>query len=289
MATLESPPEVMLSVCCITYNHVQFIEEALESFLNQITAFSYEIIVGDDCSNDGTYEILQRYTRIYPDKVKLVQTTRNAGTHQNMLNAFNLCSGKYLALCDGDDFWTNPLKLQKQVDFLEANDNYVICCHYTRVIDQDYNELYVHPSPVPLIHTYNDLLAGKQEETKTATVVCRNLPAIHRLLRQHWFYNTNAGDKFFKLYATGQTKKHIYVMPEIMSCYRNHTGGVWSMINENLRRLKMISDFNIIIKYFTIPIPIRRRMLILYLRRYFLFEIRSARYGDAFRTIRQLI
>ncbi|PTQ99603.1 glycosyltransferase involved in cell wall biosynthesis [Mucilaginibacter yixingensis] len=280
---------LMLSVCCITYNHEKFIGEALDGFLMQKTNFSFDIVIGDDCSTDGTSDVITTYQEQYPDKIKLIRSSKNIGAHENMRNVVKACTGKYIALCDGDDYWTDPNKLQKQVDFLEQHPDYVMCCHYTRVIDTNYNTLHVDPSPKPLVHTYHDLLVGKQEETKTATVVYRNVQEISQIFDEAWYLDFNAADKLLKIFATYKTAGKIYVMPEVMSCYRNHVGGIWSMIEADARRDKVINDFNQIIRRFSYRGREKRKLLLLYLKRDILFELRRFRIRKAFDTLRYLI
>lgn len=281
--------DLMVSVCCTTYNHKEFIGQAIESFLLQETSFRYEIVIGDDCSTDGTTEILRSYKEKYPDKIKLILPEKNRGAHLNTINTLNACEGKYIALCDGDDYWTNPQKLQKQVDFLENNSEYIICCHYTRVIDIHNNTLNMEANPVPLEYTYHDLLVGRQVETKTATLVYHNIPEVHELLQKPWYPNCYAADKFFKLFATFNTGRKIYVMPEVMSCYRNHAGGVWSMIKNEARMEMVISDFNLIIRRFTYHGMQKKMLLLLYIKRYILFELRRSRLRKAFDTVKYLL
>jgi glycosyltransferase involved in cell wall biosynthesis len=280
---------LMVSVCCSAYNQKLFIAQTVESFLMQKTNFQFDIVIGDDCSTDGTSEILKSFEEKYPDKIKVMTPEKNVGPHLNMINAVNVCKGKYIALCDGDDYWTDPYKLQKQVDFLEQNPEYIICCHYTRVVDIDGNELYVDPKPVPLVHTYNDLLVGKQVETKTASVVYHNIPEVSELFEKPWYFTCYAADKMLKIFATYNTGRKIYVMPEVMSCYRNHVDGIWSMIKEEARLEMMVSDFNLIIKHFTYRSFRKKRLLWLYLRRYLLFELKRQRIRKAYDTVLYLL
>jgi glycosyltransferase involved in cell wall biosynthesis len=280
---------IMVSICCLTYNQERFVAQAIESFLMQETNFKVEIIVGNDCSTDGTASVVEAFIQKYPGRIRMVSTAKNMGPHYNMINVLKGCKGKYIALCEGDDYWTDPFKLQKQVDFLEKNTEYIICCHYTNVVDEEGNTIYVNPKPVPFIYTYHDLLAGKQEETKTATVLYRNVSEVHQLFTRPWFLKCHAGDKIFKLFATHYTGRKIYVLPEVMSCYRNHAGGVWSMINANVRKEKMISDFNLIIKNFTYPGMQKKKLLLLYVRRYLLFELSRLQVRKAFNTVKYLL
>lgn len=279
----------MLSVCCVTYNHKQFIGEAIDGFLMQKTNFPFDIVIGDDCSTDGASEIIDAYKEKYPGKIKVVRGNCNVGAHENMRNVVKACTGKYIALCDGDDYWTDANKLQKQVDFLDQNDEYVMCCHYTRVIDTNYHTLHVDPNPQPLEYTYQDLLVGKQVETKTATVVYQNLQQVNQIFDEAWYHDFFAADKLLKIFATYKTARKIYVMPEVMSCYRNHIGGVWSMVQANARKEMVISDFNQIIRRFKYYGREKRRLLLLYLKRDILFELRQLRIRKAFKTLKYLI
>ncbi|WP_157740840.1 glycosyltransferase family 2 protein [Mucilaginibacter xinganensis] len=281
--------DLIVSICCITYNHEQFIAQAVDSFMMQKTDFKFEIVIGNDCSTDGTCGVLTMLQEKYPGFITVLPAEKNVGCHLNMVNTLKACKGKYIALCEGDDFWTDPFKLQKQVDFLNNNPEYIICCHYTRVIDMNDNTLYVHPSPKPLVYSYYDLLCGKQEETKTATVLYHNLPEVYELYNKPWYFNCYAGDKMLKLFATFATGRKIYVIPEVMSCYRNHTGGIWSMIRDDSRMEMVISDFNLITQKFDYHGIHKRKLLLLYIQRYILFELRRWRIGKIYNTVKYLI
>lgn len=116
--------EPLISVHMITYNHRAFIERAIECVISQNTDYSFELVIGEDCSNDGTSEIVKKYAKIYPKLIKLVTSEKNVGMHANSLRTLKACSGKYIAYCEGDDYWHDPLKLQKQATFLENNQRY---------------------------------------------------------------------------------------------------------------------------------------------------------------------
>ena len=117
--------EPYLSVVFITYNHERYIRQALDSVLMQKTDFPFEIVVGEDCSTDHTRDILNEYKEKYPDQIRLLYREKNLG--RPTLNVYQTameCKGKYMAFLEGDDFWTDPEKLQKQVRFLEEHDEY---------------------------------------------------------------------------------------------------------------------------------------------------------------------
>jgi len=116
----------LVSVLMITYNQEDYIAEAIESILQQICNFQYEIVIGEDYSTDSTRRIVEEYVERYPNKTRLITSEFNIGMVPNFLRTINACKGKYVAICEGDDYWTDPYKLQKQVDFLENNKKFVL-------------------------------------------------------------------------------------------------------------------------------------------------------------------
>lgn len=118
---MDSP---LLSVCLITYNHNKYIREAIDGVLMQKVNFTWELIIADDFSTDGTREILLEYKQKYPDFIKLILQEKNVGGAQNWKDLLSAPKSKYIANFEGDDYWTDPYKLQKQADFLKANPDY---------------------------------------------------------------------------------------------------------------------------------------------------------------------
>lgn len=123
----------LVSICCITYNHAPFIRKCLDGFLMQETSFPVEILIHDDASTDGTDGIIREYAEKYPDLIFPLYETENQYSQgkQNEIDFYNYrrARGKYIAYCEGDDYWTDPLKLQKQVDFMESHPDYSVCFH----------------------------------------------------------------------------------------------------------------------------------------------------------------
>lgn len=138
----------LVSICCLSYNQAKFIRQCLDGFLFQETTFPVEILIHDDCSTDGTAEIIQEYATKYPDKVFPIFEDENKYSHgwKGKMELFNFdrTKGKYVAYCEGDDYWTDPLKLQKQVDFLEAHPEYSCCFHRFTVVNE--NDEYLRDS-----------------------------------------------------------------------------------------------------------------------------------------------
>ena len=135
-----SSSDPLVSISCITYNHINYIEQCLDGFLEQETDYPFEILIHDDCSTDGTTEIIQKYSTKYPDIIKPMYETENqyqqgkpAGS---LIWNFPRAQGKYIALCEGDDYWIDENKLQIQVDFLERNPEYTMCFHNAEVLNE---------------------------------------------------------------------------------------------------------------------------------------------------------
>lgn len=129
--------KIVVSIVVLTYNHEQYIREALDSILMQQVDFKYEIVVGDDCSTDETRVILESYERNFPGLFKVSYRVENIGTTKNSYDVFMHCKGKYIAQLEGDDYWNDPYKLQTQVQFLEANEIYIGVAHSCNVLCDD--------------------------------------------------------------------------------------------------------------------------------------------------------
>ncbi len=136
MASLGEKP-VMVSICCITYNQEPYIRKALDGFLSQKTSFAYEVLIHDDASTDRTAEIIRQYADRYPDVIKPIFQKENQYSRgfTNISGTYNFprAAGRYIAMCEGDDYWTDPRKLQKQVDFMEAHPDCSLVFHSARI------------------------------------------------------------------------------------------------------------------------------------------------------------
>ena len=124
---METNSIPFVSICTTTYNREKFIAEAIESCMMQKTNFSFEMVICDNCSTDKTVEVIEEYIAKYPGKIRLLKADKNYGLMLNYIKSIEAGTGKYIADCDGDDYWIDEFKLQKQVDFLEANPDYVMC------------------------------------------------------------------------------------------------------------------------------------------------------------------
>ena len=141
---MSSPNEILVSICCLTYNHAPYIRQCLDGFLMQKTYFKYEVIIHDDCSTDGTTDIVREYAEKYPDViVPIIQSVnqyQNGNKRIEESYIYPKARGRFFAMCEGDDYWTDPYKLQKQVDFLESHPEYSMCFHRATILKEMENQ-----------------------------------------------------------------------------------------------------------------------------------------------------
>ena len=218
----------LVSILCVTYNHKDYIAQALDSFLMQKTNFKFQVIVGDDCSTDGTTDILKEYAKKYPDIIKPIFREKNIGATKNSLEVYSNAKTPYVAICEGDDYWIDEYKLQKQVDFLETHPDYSICFHPVKVVYDGFDfektdEIYPTQKMIESGTTFELLL--KANFMCTNSIMCRS---IFRNAKYEDCVPKDAqpGDWFISLLHAKEGK--IKMLPEIMAVYRRHPQGVWS-------------------------------------------------------------
>jgi len=216
-----------VSVCMISYNHGKFIAQAIESILSQKVDFSIELIIGDDCSTDNTFDICEAYARKDP-RVKLLSREKNLGVMPNFSRTLQACTGKYVAVCEGDDYWSDPHKLDVQVTFLEAHPDYAGAAHQSDVITE---ERFVRKFKLGVserIRT-NDLTAGRLFHT--ASVIFRR-EAVDLFFRAPLVLSCDRLLNFCITFIG-----NIHYSDETMCAYRLHGGGMSS--NVTVEQLKL--------------------------------------------------
>ena len=226
----------------ITYNQKDFISQCIEGVLMQKTNFSFEIIIGDDNSTDGTREILIEYQKKFPEIIKLnLRTERGKGIpgKDNFISTLEMCTGEYVSLCDGDDYWTDSQKLQKQVSFLEANLDYVLSFHPIKILKLDGNIVEDFLTNVPENYETIEDLARFGNYIHTPSVVFRNV--IQALPFE--FQLSPIGDYFMYMILAEHGK--IKCIEEEMAVYR-HGVGILSG-NDNVLKLKKWIDCLILV------------------------------------------
>ena len=238
--------DMLVSVCMITYNHEKYISQAIEGVLMQKTKFPVELVIGEDCSTDNTRKICLEYKEKYPDKIKLLLPENNLGIIQNFTTSLQACTGKYIALCEGDDYWTDPEKLQKQVDFLEENEDFSICFHAVKIKNEQENIIvddYI-TRDVPDVTDIYELIKGNY--IHTPSVVFRNNEEIIKayialdilLMGDYALHILNA--------RYGKIKK----LPEAMAVYRAGVG-VWRSKDAHYRTSFELNVLNKLIALFS--------------------------------------
>ena len=234
----------LVSICCITYNHEKYIRECIEGFLMQKTSFPIEILIYDDASTDKTQEIIKYYANDNQNIISFLQT-ENQWQHKRygLIDwLFPAAKGKYIALCEGDDYWTDPLKLQRQVDFLEVNQSYNICFTYSSVIGDSATVISGSDKLTVMQYTQYDILIGKKYQTRTATILARSFA-----LKTKFNNKIHNGDTWFKIMATRNSRG--IVLPFNSAVYRIHQGGVWSTASRLFQSKIMFLDWAEKLKY----------------------------------------
>ncbi len=240
----------LVSVVVLTHNHYPFISSCLENILNQQTHFEFEILLADDDSQDGTKELCLSYAKKHPAKIRFFPHKKsnnikieklNTGIF-NALYSFYEARGQYIAYCDGDDFWTDKYKLEKQVKFLEENKSYVLCYHEVKYLKSNNEVAEIEPirkdlSSLELIQIIRQPLMN--------TVCFRNLLTnypveITKVLNADNFFVSILGK-----YGGGKFLENI--KPSI---YRIHQGGIWSMISEEEKFIHKIKTFKSLASYY---------------------------------------
>jgi glycosyltransferase involved in cell wall biosynthesis len=210
-----------VSVLIITYNHERFIAQALESVLMQNVDFSFEIVIGEDKSPDGTLKVVEKYQRQHPDKIRLIARERNLGSG-NFVATYAACRGRYVAILEGDDYWTSSEKLQIQAQALDTHADWVLCFHGAQVVYDDGREpQYMFPPGRREVFSLDDLL--RANFIPTCSAMLRNRVVVDF---PPWYASLAMGDwPFFILLAQhGQ----LGYLDRVMGAYRVHSGGIWT-------------------------------------------------------------
>jgi len=245
---------ILVSINCITYNHEEYIADAIESFLMQKTNFDFEIIIGEDCSLDGTRKIIEDYIIKYPNKIKLITSDKNVGADANDRRVHENSKGKYIAVCEGDDYWTDPLKLQKQVTYMENNPNCTLCFHSAEIVRANkrktgrimrpYNKCTVCPT--------EDIIIGGGSFCPT-----QSLMYPKRLMDNppEFLMDSPTGD--YPLQMLVSSCGYAYYIDEVMSSYRTGVKGSWTETTKSREKtlkhceevISMLDNFDEYSKY----------------------------------------
>ncbi|MEK3954460.1 glycosyltransferase [Psychrobacillus sp. FSL K6-1464] len=230
---------ILVSVNCTTYNQEQYIAEAIESFVNQITNFKYEILIGDDCSTDNTRIVVEHYANLHPDKIRIITSPTNVGARKNSQRLIQNSKGKYIAECEGDDYWTDPFKLQRQVDYMEKHPDCTLCFHSAEIIQapNKRTDRFIRPYVTDQVSPLEDIIIGGGGFCPTPSLfypknLMENPPPFYE--------SAPIGD--YPMQMLLASHGYAYYMDKSMCAYRSGVEGSWTnrMILSSNNREKLI-------------------------------------------------
>ncbi len=240
---------MMVSVVILVYNHEQFIAQNIEGILAQQCNFKYEVIIGEDCSKDNSREVIMKYASQYPDIIKPILHKVNVGAKANAAQCLEACTGKYIGNCEGDDYWTDPTKLQREIDYLEANPDYTLVFSNVDIVDQIGLD---QPNPYPVltkdVFGIEDIITADKVFIPTPAMTFRNiLPSpLPRFLKE-----AISGD--IALHLIMADKGKIKKLPGKTAVYRQHGGGItkskFVIDNAFIAQFKLYEDANAYFEY----------------------------------------
>jgi len=243
---MSNAPQV--SVLMLAYNHEPYIHQAIQSIMDQETEFDFEVVIGEDKSTDNTKAVIKEFINQYPNRIRLLENEANLGMHKNYLNTLFSCEGKYIALCEGDDYWINPLKLQHQFDFLEANKEFVLVCgngkRFNHQKQRFEGEMAIYPRDSEI--SFKKMI--RYNYITTATIMYRNV--LNKDDFKESFYDIISCDwyTYLRLFRHG---KFMY-LSEIFSVYRENEGSINGRTNRivideyEMKFLNLVKKGNII-------------------------------------------
>lgn len=230
----------LVSVCMICYNHDKFIRQAIDSIIHQQTNFNFELIIGEDFSTDETRIICEEFAYKHPNIIKLLPSDKNLGAMTNFIRTLDGCNGKYIAFCEGDDYWIDPLKLQKQVAFLEANLEYSLCFHDAIVFweNKTHPPYYFCSNLTKTTYEVEDVI--KRWFIPSASMVFRK---DSLLPLPDWFRDVYNGDYAIQLILI--LKGNFYFINQLMSVYRKNDGAFSATVSSSYVNEKVIQLLNL--------------------------------------------
>lgn len=264
--------QIMVSIICNTYNHERYIEEALVGFVSQETTFEYEILIHDDASTDRTADIIRGYEKKYPHLIKPIYQSENQFSKKVRITAdiqYPRARGKYIAFCEGDDYWTDKSKLQRQYDLLEKNSEINICAHaaYTEIDGEIDNKLF--PRKKDGVFTVESVIINDGDFVATASLMVRK----NVLENVYKFFRVSSGD--YAVQIMGAVDQGMIYIGRPMSVYRFQTPGSWSARTINNQTVK-VNHYKKMIQFLVEvekKLPVKYSTVIEFQKNAYMFEL----------------
>lgn len=239
----ENNDKIMVSICCITYNQEKYIAEAIESFLMQKTNFKYEILIHDDASTDNTVKIIKSYEEKYPELIKPIYQKENQYSQGKspLENLYGIAQGKYIAICEGDDYWIDKDKLQIQFDYMEKNPDCGGCFHggECRSARTGKKNNTITPYKEDKVLTPNETIPGGGGLVPTNSIFCKA-----ELLKNFPEFYKGRSVEDYQIQIHISANKYAYYMSKIMSVYRVEVPGSWTMSVKQNTKEERIAGIN---------------------------------------------
>lgn len=239
--------EILVSIICNTYNHENYISDSIESFLMQKTKFKFEVLIHDDASTDKTAEIIRSYEEKYPNIIKPIYQEENQYSKGRDVFGINYkrARGEYIAFCEGDDYWIDPYKLQKQVEFLEQNPDFSACVHASVMINAENKKIIskIQPSKQNSELYMEDIIEGGGGLVSTNSIVYRK---NRTNIRPDFFYKNKFSFLDYQLMILLLMLGKVYYLNEFMSVYRVNVPGSWTLRNASDSKESIMRLYEII-------------------------------------------
>jgi len=241
---------IVVAIWMVTYNHENYIKQAVESVMNQKTDFQFKLFIGEDFSTDKTKEICIALQNKYSEKIKLFIQNKNIGANNNAMQIYKAClesGAKYIAMCEGDDFWTDPLKLEKQVDILEKNEQIGLVYSNYRIVDANCNilEEQKYSSKMPSGNIISELIKGQFPWTLTVCFRSNLLKGFEDLIFNPRYH---MGD--FPLWLHLGLRHQFKYLDCVTASYRRNEGSITDSNRSYLKKVDFIYSWNNILKDF---------------------------------------
>ena len=225
MKNWNKDDEVLVSILCMVYNHERYLPKALDSFLMQETNFPFLIVAGEDCSLDNSMKILKEYKQKYPNLIKIVSSENNVGQLENFIRTMNACESEYVAMCDGDDYWTDKHKLQIQIDEMKKHPQCALSFHPAQELYGDrFDKLLAKHHDGNKIFTTAEIIEGDGSFCPTASLVLKKRTFAN--FPEQFYKEAPFGDHFLQISASLEGGA-LYI-DKVMCIYRKEHEGSWS-------------------------------------------------------------